>query len=130
VGTVANQKREEFVNWLDAQVQRAGGLRAAASKAGVSHATLLRGLQGEPLSLTTLEGISRWTGVSLIRLLRLYGEELEEDKRVEAALARTLDQHPELRQTLEEAIDVLDDQALAEVINFIQFQVERKKRRR
>jgi hypothetical protein len=28
------------------------------------------------------------------------------------------------------AIDVLDDEALAEVINFIQFQVEQKKRRR
>ena len=127
---MTNEQREEFVNWLDGQVQRAGGLRAAASKAGVSHATLLRGLQGEPLSLTTLEGISKWTGVSLIRLLRLYGEELEEDERVEAALARTLDQHPELRETLEMAIDVLDDQALAEVINFIQFQVEQAKRRR
>ena len=89
----------------------------------------LRGLQGEPLSLTTLEGISKWTGVDLIRLLRLYGEELGEDERIEAALARTLDQHPELRGTLEEAIDVLDDQALAEVINFIQFQVEQKQRR-
>ena len=127
---MTNEQREEFVNWLDGQVQRAGGLRAAASKAGVSHATLLRGLQGEPLSLTTLEGISKWTGVSLIRLLRLYGEELEEDERVEAALARTLDQHPELRETLEMAIDVLDDQALAEVINFIQFKVEQAKRRR
>jgi hypothetical protein len=72
---MANKEREEFVNWLDGQVQRAGGLRAAGSKAGVSHATLLRGLQGEPLSLTTLEGISKWTGVSLTRLLRLYGEE-------------------------------------------------------
>ena len=127
---MVNKEREEFVNWLDAQVQRAGGLRAAGSKAGVSHATLLRGLQGDPLSLTTLEGISKWTGVSLTRLLRLYGEELEEDERVEAALARTLDQHPELRETLEVAIDVLDDEALAEVINFIQFQVEQKKRRR
>ena len=127
---MTNEQREEFVNWLDGQVQRAGGLRAAASKAGVSHATLLRGLQGESLSLTTLEGISKWTGVSLIRLLRLYGEELEEDERVEAALARTLDQHPELRETLEMAIDVLDDQALAEVINFIQFKVEQAKRRR
>ncbi len=127
---MANKEREEFVNWLDGQVQRAGGLRAAGSKAGVSHATLLRGLQGEPLSLTTLEGISKWTGVSLTRLLRLYGEELEEDERVEAALARTLDQHPELRETLEVAIDVLDDEALAEVVNFIQFQVEQKKRRR
>jgi len=125
-----DQEREQFVNWLDGQVQRAGGLRTAASQAGVSHATLLRGLQGEPLSLTTLEGISRWTGVSLVHLLRLYGEELDEDERVEAALARTLDQHPELRETLEEAIDVLDDQALAEVINFIKFQVEQKKRRR
>ena len=63
-------------------------------------------------------------------MLRLYGEELEEDERVEAALARTLDQHPELRETLEVAIDVLDDEELAEVINFIQFQVEQKKRRR
>lgn len=125
-----NQKREEFVNWLESQVQRAGGLRAAASKAGVSHATLLRGLQGHPLSLTTLEGISRWTGVSLIQLLRLYGEELQADERVEAALARTLDQHPELREILEEATDVLDDQAWAEVSNFIRFQVEQRKRRR
>lgn len=125
-----DQEREEFVNWLDGQVQRAGGLRAAAGKAGISHATLLRGLQGQPLSLTTLEGISRWTGVSLIRLLRLYGEELEEDERVEAALTYTLDQHPELRETLEEAIEVLDDQAWAEVTDFVQFQVEQTKRRR
>ncbi len=127
---MTNQQREEFVNWLDGQVQRAGGLRAAASKAGVSHATLLRGLQGEPLSLTTLEGISRWTGVSLIQLLRLYGQELDDGERVEATLAHTLDQHPELREALQEAIDVLEDQAWAEVVNFIQFKLEQTKRRR
>jgi transcriptional regulator with XRE-family HTH domain len=122
--------RTEFVRWLEERIQASGGLRAAAQKAGVSHATLLRGLQGEPLSLKTLEGISRWTGVSLVRLLRLYGEELEGDERVEAALARTLDQRPELRKTLEVAVDVLDDDELAQVINFIKFQVEQKKRRK
>jgi transcriptional regulator with XRE-family HTH domain len=120
--------RTEFVRWLEERVQAAGGLRAAAQKAGVSHATLLRGLQGEPLSLKTLEGISKWTGVSLVHLLRLYGQELEEDERVEAALARTLDQHPQLRKTLEVAVGVLDDDELAEVINFIKFRVEQKKR--
>jgi transcriptional regulator with XRE-family HTH domain len=122
--------RTEFVRWLEERIQAFGGLRAAAQKAGVSHATLLRGLQGEPLSLKTLEGISRWTGVGLVHLLRLYGEELEEDARVEAALARTLDQRPELRETLEVAVGVLDDDELAQVINFIKFQVEQKKRRK
>ncbi|GAB4541833.1 MAG: hypothetical protein Kow0063_33100 [Anaerolineae bacterium] len=122
--------RTGFVRWLEERIQTAGGLRAAAQKAGVSHATLLRGLQGEPLSLKTLEGISRWTGVSLVHLLRLYGQELEEDDRVEAALARTLDRRPELRKALEVAVDVLDDDELAQVINFIQFQVEQKKRRK
>jgi len=77
--------------------------------------------------LKTLQGIAKWTGVSLTRLLRLYGEELQEDERVEAPLVRILDQHPELRQALEVALEVLDDDTLAEVTNFIQFQVEQKK---
>jgi transcriptional regulator with XRE-family HTH domain len=123
-------KRQEFVTWLQDKVNQAGGLRSAAQKAGVSHATLLRGLQGDPLSLTTLEGIARWTHVSLVRLLRLYGADIEDEGgHVEAALARVLDQHPELRDTLEVAVDTLDDESLAEVLRFIQFQVEQHKYR-
>jgi transcriptional regulator with XRE-family HTH domain len=120
--------RAQFVKWLEQRVQMAGGLRPAAKKAGVSHATLLRGLQGDPLSLKTLEGISGWTGVSLTRLLRLYGEDVEGDQGVEAVLARVLDQHPELRGTLELAVETLDDESIAQIIQFIQFQIEHRKK--
>jgi transcriptional regulator with XRE-family HTH domain len=121
--------RQEFVTWLQDKVNRAGGLRRAAEKAGVSHATLLRGLQGDPLSLTTLEGIARWTNVSLVRLLQLYGADISGDSgRVEMALARVLDQYPELESTLGVAIDVLDDEALAEILRFIQFQIDQRRR--
>ena len=125
---MTDTEREEFVNWLEEQVQREGGVRTAAAKVGVSHGTLLRGLQGEPLSLTTLEGISRWTGVDLVRLLRLYGAQINEEQRVEAALARVLDQYPQLRKTLEVALDDLDDEALAEIIRYIEFRAQERHR--
>jgi transcriptional regulator with XRE-family HTH domain len=120
-------KRRDFIEWLDEQVQRAGGLRRAAARSGVSHATLLRGLQGDDLSLRTLEGISGWTGVSLVRLLRMYGEDIEDEYRVESALARVLDQRPELRDNLQAAIGALDDEALAQVIQFIRFLASQKR---
>jgi len=119
------EERREFVKWLEGQVQQSGGLRASASRAGVSHATLLRGLQGDPLSLTTLEGISKWTGVDLIHLLRLYGAQLPEDRHVEAALARLIDQRPQFRDALEMAMETLSDEQLTEVMHFIEFQVQR-----
>jgi transcriptional regulator with XRE-family HTH domain len=119
------EERREFVKWLESQVQQSGGLRASASRAGVSHATLLRGLQGDPLSLTTLEGISKWTGVDLIHLLRLYGAQLPEDRHVEAALARLIDQRPQFRDALEMAMETLSDEQLTEVMHFIEFQVQR-----
>ncbi len=125
-----DQPREEFVKWLDERVQATGGLREAARRANVSHATLLRGLQGEPLSLRTLEGISAWTGVSLVRLLHLYGSEVPEDERVEAVIARVLDQYPQLRGILEQSLDVLDDEAVAEIIEYVEFQAERRRRQR
>ena len=87
----------------------------------------MRGLQGEALSLRTLEGISKWTGVGLIRLLHLYGEELEPERRVETAIARVLDQYPQLAEALELAVDHLDDESLAEIIRFIQFQIAQKR---
>jgi len=123
-----DQPREEFVKWLEERVQTAGGLREAGRQANVSHATLLRALQGEALSLRTLEGISNWTGVSLVRLLHLYGSEVPEDERVEAALARVLDEYPQLREILAVSLDVLDDEAIAEVVEYIQFQAERRRR--
>ena len=121
-------EREEFVKWLEEQVQRAGGARAAASKVGVSHGTILRGLEGEPLSLTTLEGISEWTGVDLVRLLRLYGAQIDDEQRVESALARVLDEYPQLRETFEMALEDLDDEALADVIQFIEFRAQQGRR--
>ena len=118
------EERREFVGWLEDQVQRTGSLRTAAKKAGVSHATLSRALQGDPLTLTTLEGISKWTGVDLIRLLRLYGAQLPEDQHVEAALARLLDQRPQLRDVLEMAVETLSDEQLNQVVDFIKFQAQ------
>ena len=120
--------REQFKQWLQDRVNQAGGIRSAAEKAGLSHATILRGLEGGALSLTSLEGISRWTNVGLVRLLRLYGADIEEDdNRVEASLARVLDEYPQLRSTLEVAMDVLDDEALAEIISFIEFQAQKRR---
>ena len=121
-------EREEFVKWLEEQVRRAGGARAAASKVGVSHGTILRGLEGEPLSLTTLEGISRWTGVDLVRLLRLYGAQIDDEQRVEAALARVLDEYPQLRETLQAAMQHLDDEAMADIIHYIEFRTQQGRR--
>lgn len=119
--------RQRFTQWLQDQVNRAGGLRAAAQKAGVSHSTLLRALEGGTLSLRTLEGIAKWTKVDLVHLLRLYGEDVSQDQRVEATLARVLNQHPELEEALRTAVDVLDDESLAQIVQFIQFQVQRRR---
>jgi transcriptional regulator with XRE-family HTH domain len=118
--------RAEFVKWLEERIEATGGLRASAEKAGVAHGTLIRGLQGGTLTLATLEGISKWTGVSLVRVLQLYGEDIPEDERLESALARVLDEYPQLRETLLNALGVLDDEAIAEVIQYIDFQVQRR----
>jgi transcriptional regulator with XRE-family HTH domain len=121
-----DKPRPEFTAWLRERVDHEGGLRASAQKANVSHATLLRGLNGEALSLRTLEGISNWTGVSLVRLLNLYSGELEDSKQLEDTLARVLDEHPELKETLLASLQVLDDEAVAEVIEYINFQTQRR----
>ena len=123
-----DQPRPEFTQWLKERVEHEGGLRASANQAGVSHATLLRGLQGEALSLSTLEGISKWTGVSLVRLLNLYSGEVDDDRQLEETLSRVLDEHPELKETLLASLDVLDDEAIAEVIEYVNFQTQRRTR--
>ena len=122
------QPRPEFTAWLKERVEHEGGLRASADKAGIAHATLLRGLNGETLSLRTLEGISKWTGVSLVRLLNLYSGEVEEDRQLEETLSRVLDEHPELKETLLASLQILDDEAIAEVIEYINFQTQRRNR--
>ena len=121
-----DKPRPEFTAWLEERVQREGGLRVSAQKAGISHATLLRGLNGEALSLSTLEGISKWTGVSLVRLLNLYSGEMADDRQLEETLSRVLDEHPELKETLLASLQVLDDEAVAEVIEYINFQTQRR----
>ena len=122
-----DKPRPEFTAWLRERVDHEGGLRVSSDKAGVSHATLLRGLNGEPLSLRTLEGISNWTGVSLVRLLNLYSGEVEEGQELEAALSRVLDEHPQLKETLLASLEYLDDEAVAEVLEYIEFQVQRRR---
>ena len=122
-------EREEFSRWVENEVHKAGGYRQAAEQSGVVHATLIRAVQGEPLALNTLEGISRWTRVSLSKLLRMYGADVEDDRGVEFAIARVLDQRPELREVLEEAVDVLNDDEMSNVLDYIRFQIEQAKRR-
>ena len=122
-----DKPRPEFTAWLEERVQREGGLRVSAQKAGVSHATLLRGLNGEALSLSTLEGISHWTGVSLVRLLNLYSGELDESKQLEDTLARVLDEYPQLRESMLASLEHLDDEAVAEVLEYLEFQVQRRR---
>ena len=121
-----DQPRPEFTEWLKERIQHEGGLRVSANKAGISHATLLRAQNGEALSLSTLEGISNWTGVSLVRLLNLYSGEVDEDRRLEETLSRVLDEHPELKESLLASLQVLDDEAIAEVIDYINFQTQRR----
>jgi len=122
-----DEPRPEFSAWLRERVDNEGGLRVSAQKAGISHATLLRGLNGEALSLSTLEGISNWTGVSLVRLLNLYSGELDDSKQLEDTLARVLDEYPQLRETLLLALEHLDDEAVAEILEYVEFQVQRRR---
>ena len=67
---------EEFTKWLQKRVEQEGGVRRAAAKSGVAHVTMMRALEGGSISLKTLEGISRWTGLDLVSVVRLYGAEL------------------------------------------------------
>jgi hypothetical protein len=116
-----------FARWVREQVERAGGYRKAAEQAGLAHGTFVKMIAGGTVNLSTIKSLAKWRGVSLIYLLRLYGEEIPEDNKVELTLARVLDARPELRETLEAAIDVLDDEELAEVIRFVQFQIDRNR---
>lgn len=117
------KEREEFAQWVQWQINKAGGYRVAAKKSDVAHGTLIRATQGEPLNLATMEKISKWTSISLSRLLRLYGVEVEDDRKLESTVARILEQRPELKEALEKAVDVLDDDAMCSVLDYIRFQI-------
>jgi transcriptional regulator with XRE-family HTH domain len=118
----------QFATWLREQIARAGGLREAARKASLSHSTLTAALNGDGLSLKSFQRISDWTKVDLQYLLRMYGADISEDRHVEVALARILDQRPDLRDTLRAAVEVLEDQEMERILEFIQFEVQRKAR--
>lgn len=122
-------KRKEFVRWLEERIQAEGGLRVSAEKAGVSHATLIRGMEGGTLTLRTLEGISKWTGVSLVRLLQMYGEEVPSDNQLGSSLARVIDEYPDLKDALLYAFENLSDEVVAEIVAYISFQVQRQHNR-
>jgi hypothetical protein len=119
-----NQERRRFIEWLEQQVQRSGGVRAAADKAGLTHGTLIRAMQGEPVNLRTLIGISKMGEVDLYHVLELYGLEMGGGRQLEANLARVLSRRPELRDALEKAVELLDDEALEDVIRYIIFRTQ------
>ena len=113
---------EEFAKWLKKRVEQEGGVRRAAAKSGVAHVTILRAMEGGSISLKTLEGISRWTGLDLVSVLRLYGAELSgEERQVSDTLARLLDQYPQLESTLAVSLENLDEDDLVEIVKFIEF---------
>jgi DNA-binding phage protein len=119
-----NQERRRFIEWLEQQVQRSGGVRAAADKAGLTHGTLIRAMQGEPVSLRTLTGISKMSQVDLYHVLELYGLEMGSGRQLEASLTRVLSRRPELRGALEKAVESLDDEALEDIIRYIVFRTQ------
>jgi hypothetical protein len=104
-------------------------LRQAAQKSGLVHSTLIRAIQGESMSLSTLEALARWRNVRLVKVLEMYGEEIPEDRRAEWELGLFLDRRPELRDGLEVAIDVLDEEALESVLDYVRFQVAQAERK-
>lgn len=84
---------------IQAQIDRAGSLRAVASEAGVSHALLSRFLAGAGLRASTHARLSQWLEAQnpdrlmglraeLARLLAPLGA--REAKRIEAAILKTL----------------------------------------
>jgi transcriptional regulator with XRE-family HTH domain len=115
-----------FARWLEDQVARAGGPRAAARQSGVSHSTLIKAMKGESIRLDTLKAIAEWRKQPLARMLEMYGEDIGE-RRTEMELERIAEKYPELRDTLNVAVEVLDDEGIAEVLRFIQYQVQRKR---
>jgi hypothetical protein len=119
-----NEERRRFIEWLEQQVQRSGGLRAAADKAGLTHGTLIRAMQGEAVNLRTLTGISKMSGVDMYHVLELYGVEMGGGRQLEATLARVLSRRPELRDALEKAVQSLDDESLEDVLRFIVFRTQ------
>jgi DNA-binding phage protein len=119
-----NEERRSFIEWLEQQVQRSGGVRAAADKAGLTHGTLIRAMQGEPVNLRTLTGISKMSGVDLYHVLELYGVEMGGGRQIEANLARVLSRRPELRGALEKAIESLDDESLEDILRYIIFRTQ------
>jgi transcriptional regulator with XRE-family HTH domain len=116
-----------FARWVQVQIERAGGYRKAAEQAGVSHATLQKVVNGGTVSLNTVKALAEWRNVSLTYLLRLYGEEFPEERELAVELDRVLRTHPELRNTLEVAVEVLGDEEMAEILHFIQFQIDRRR---
>jgi hypothetical protein len=81
------------------------------------------------MSLSTLEALAKWRNVRLVKVLEMYGEEIPEDRRAEWELGLLLDRRPELREVLEAAVDVLDEEALENVLDYVRFQVAQAERK-
>jgi transcriptional regulator with XRE-family HTH domain len=126
---MADNTRQRFSRWVQDGVEKEGGLRQAAQKSGLVHSTLIRAIQGESMSLSTLEALAKWRNVRLVKVLEMYGEEIPEDRRAEWELGLLLDRRPELRDVLEAAVDVLDEEALESVLEYVRFQVVQAERK-
>jgi hypothetical protein len=113
--------REQFTEWVKDMIGRAGGLRAAGRAAGINHATMLNVSRGNDVDLATLEKLATWANVPLSVVLDKYAGAVPRDHRVEFEMGRLFTQYPDLRKTMEAALEHLDDADLRDVINFIQF---------
>jgi len=118
---------ERFCRWVEEVVQRNGGWRKAAEKAGVVHATLLKAAgrtkSDRMLDLETLMALARLGNVSLSYVINLYLGQADDGELLAMQVQRLAQEHPELAEVLLTASDMGYD-VLRDVLRYAKFRIE------
>lgn len=102
-------------------------IRGAAKKCGISHATLIRAIDGEQLDLSTISKICNWLDVLLSDVVDTEGKNSTTARKI----AMLVDRHPKLRDAFTEALEryengEIDADLIEELIAYITFRMGKK----
>ncbi len=94
-------------------------LRAAAAQIGISHNTLYRTLEGQPIDLDTLTLLARWLGVRPSTLIDAEAGD------VASMVALILEQNPEMVKVFREVFEKYHPKVLQEIMWYMLWRMSR-----
>lgn len=95
-------------------------LRAAATQIGISHNTLYRTLEGQPIDLETLNLIAKWLGVKPSTLIDAEAGD------VASMVAVILEQNPEMIKVLRGFVSLYHPRVIQEMLWYMLWRMSRE----